>query len=112
MEWFGSVHNRIEERYNTVPEIGMGVTEYLWSDRLPYTIIEVVNGRKLRIQADDYKIIKGEWYDPTYEFIPNPKGAIIIITKRKNGVWKAQGTGKGSNTFGIGRRDRYYDPHL
>ena len=113
MEMYGSLTNRIEENYNAIqPTVGMGVTEYGWSDRYPYTIIEVVNERTLRIQEDQAKLPKGDSIFGRQDWIitPNPNGHIITITKRKNGKWKELGRSQGSNTFGIGRRTKYHDP--
>lgn len=113
MEWYGSVTNRVEENYNAQqPTVGMGVTEYGWSDRYPYTIIEVVNARTLRIQEDKAVLPKGDSVFGNQDWIitPNPNGHIITITKRKNGKWKELGRSQGSNTFGIGRRTKYHDP--
>lgn len=113
MEVYGSLTNRIEENYNAqLPTVGMGVTEYGWSDRHPYTIIEVINERKVVIQEDQSKLPAGDSVYGRQDWIitPNPNGQILTITKRKNGKWKEVGRGKGSNTFGLGRRSRYYDP--
>jgi len=42
MKWYGSVSNRIAENVlQPIPEVGMGATKTMWSDRHAYTVLEV-----------------------------------------------------------------------
>lgn len=92
------------------PEVGMGVTECMWSDRHAYTIVEV-KGDKLVIQRD--KVIRvdkngfSESQEYTYE--PNPNSSKITIAKRKDGRYRQVGSGNGGSVFSIGFREEYYD---
>lgn len=102
------------------PKVGDGATQILWTDRNPYTIVEVIpvksgpNKGKIHtvvVQADDYKRIdkNGPFTESQdYEYTPNPNAPREIVTKRKNGQWKDSGGTK----FALGWRDRYYDPHF
>ena len=111
------------------PEVGMGATEYLVTDRNPYTIIEVMSEKRIKVQADNFKVIKGGEHDGSaeYEYSRNSNGAIVTIAKAKNGRWYTAGRtiqcGNGESyfqpggmkhgiLFALGNRRRYYDPHF
>ena len=94
------------------PEIGMGVTEFGFSDRSPYTVVKILSPKKIVVQADDYKRVdkNGMSESQAYTYTMNPNGATRILTHRKNGWWIPQGSPmKDSTRFGLGSRDRYYD---
>ena len=91
------------------PEVGMGVTMSVGSDRYPGTIIQVTqNGRRVVFQRDNYKRTdnNGMSESQTYEFSPDPNGAIEIATLRKDGRYRITG---GKTPVHIGSRDAYYD---
>lgn len=93
------------------PEIGMGVTEHMYSDRHAYTIVLIhKSGKKIRIQQDKAKRIdkNGMSDQQEYEYTPNPDGRIYELSLRKNGEWRKVGVQNGS-VFGIGYRREYYD---
>ena len=95
------------------PEIGMGATHQGWTDRRPYTIIEVCNDRRIVVQADLYRIVgPGATPEyPEYEFTPDPDGGTRILTLRSNGRWVIQGQNKNvSESWGIGFRKVYDSP--
>ena len=128
MKWYGSVQNRISaECEMPKPEVGMGVTELLWSDRDPWEVIEVVNDKKIRIRELGYERTDNDGISEhqEYEFFPNPDGDVKTLVLR-NGKWRdlkkeyvndANGKqvlvetrrlGRGSQWL-IGRAERYYD---
>lgn len=94
---------RISERiaeYDEYPElipVGEGVTMTTGFGGMsrPYTVIETRrNGKELVIQADTVRNITpgGAWQDNgEKEYIPNPKGSIKVITKRKSGRYVEKG---------------------
>lgn len=96
---------------NIVPEVGMGATELLWSDRHAYTVIEVSkSGKTVTVQRDNAERVLCEGENPmsdsqNYKYTPDPKGAICKIRLCKNG-WKEIG---GGSRFALGFRDEYYD---
>jgi hypothetical protein len=95
------------------PVKGMGVTAGVGSDRYPYTILDVSpSGRQIRIQEDTAELISGDIFKNAqeYHYTPNPNGRKITISLRKDGRWREVGSGRGASTYGIGHRDRYYDP--
>lgn len=74
-KWYGSLTNRLEENQKEIPtlEVGMGVTEYLWSDRNVYEITKVVNQKDVFIRRYDVKHI-GEYGNQQWELTSNPEG--------------------------------------
>lgn len=96
-----------------IPEVGMGCTEIMFSDRHAYTILEVAeNGRTIVVQQDiatrTDKRGCSDWQD--YDYKPDPKGDIKIVTLRKNGRWITKGEAmKNGTSWRIGERDEHYD---
>lgn len=105
MKMYGNLMNRfMETKQEIIPEVGMGATELSWSDRNPYTIIEIISKNRIKVQSDNAKHI-GEPYTQDWEITPNPNGQIETLIQTKNG-WKVL---KGCTKFIIGTRQKYYD---
>lgn len=104
-----SLINDLMSNTTRVPTVGMGATRLGWTDRYPYTIVEVINERRIVVQADNYRVIRGSAHDGSaeYEYTPDIDAPLITVTKRKDGKWREMGR---SNLFTIGERSRYYDP--
>lgn len=83
MKWYGSLDNRIEERMRE-PEIkvGMGATEFHWSDRTPYEVVEVKDQKHISIRKMDHRHIGEPSMDNHWELISNPENPVINLTKR------------------------------
>lgn len=98
------------------PEIGMGATYCLGSDRYPYTITYVNGpGTVIEVQADEFKRTdsNGPYTESQdYEYTPNPNGGKMRVSKRNNGRWVRVGDEKNSCGFWIGNRRAYRDPHF
>ena len=94
------------------PEIGMGATMGVGSDRYPYTITEIVSPKRIWVQSDEYRRIdsNGQSESQKYTFTRNPHGTKTLITLRKNGRWVRMGEQMGGTSWAIGRRDAYQDP--
>lgn len=110
---YGSVTNRIMERRNvTTPEVGMGVTEYLWSDSHAWEIIEVIDERHLVIRRLKSTMKPGtHWLDQEYDYESDPTAQVAKLFKTKQGVWRERiGRCLGDNRFGIGTAREYRDP--
>lgn len=107
-----------------VPEVGMGVTFYSWSDRDPGTIreIKVIRDRiYIRITRDEYIRIDNNGFSEAqeYEFTTvkdNGSGVWYRQTKDKNN-WERvvinQDTGRWVKSYDssirIGHREKYHD---
>lgn len=106
--------NYLIKRYhqNPEPEVGMGATHILHSDRHAYTIVEVVSEREIVVQRDIATRTdnRGMSDAQSYIFEPNPDAPRITLTKRSNGHWYAKGvrTTEGS-PYIIGVRTEYFD---
>lgn len=95
--------------YEVMPEVGMGVTVSVGSDRYPGTVIQVTqNGRRVVFQYDLYKRIdsNGMSESQTYEFSSDPNGRTEIATLRKDGRYRITGS---KTPVHIGSRSAYYD---
>lgn len=95
------------------PEIGMGGTIYLYSDRHACTVIRVASGGKRIVVQHDKAIRRDEngmSECQDYEYTPNPKGSIEVFTLRQNGRYIRQGEDMRKGTqLGLGTRREYYD---
>ena len=115
MRLFGSLNSRIAEAAtaNRIPEVGMGATINMHSDRHAVTIVAVLSPTRIQVQEDTSKLVSGSRMSESqeYEFTPNPKGTVTTFSKRKNGLWIEAGASRGNgSSLTIGERDEYYDP--
>ena len=111
MTSYGSLDNMLMNGANKeiIPEVGMGATELLWSDRHAHTIIAISeSGKTLTIQRDRaIRVDKNGMSDSQeYRYERDPKGSISKARKNKHGVWKVLGS---RTTLTIGVRREYYD---
>jgi hypothetical protein len=112
MRVFGNIYSRMSESVNKVPEVGMGATINMYTDRHAATIVEVKSPTKIVIQQDSAERTdsNGMSESQDYAFTPNPKAAKEVYTKRKNGLWIKTGESKGNGTsLHIGQRNEYHD---
>jgi len=109
---YGSMMNLLASRSkNPTPEVGMGATMLLWSDRHAGTVVEV-KGKRLVWQRD--KATRADTYGmsdcQSYTYEANPEGETEAFTLRKNGEWVREGSSmKSGTTLGLGYRREYYD---
>lgn len=84
-KWYGSYNNRVEENRMFCDEIkvGTGMTEYSWSDRHAYEVIEVKDQKHVTVREYDHKL-KGEAYSNDWELISNPENPTHELVKRGN----------------------------
>lgn len=98
-----------------VPAPGVGATRQLWSDRHAGTIVRVSkSGKALWWVRDIAVVVSGSEFDGSaeYDYRPDPAGAELKFTLRRNGRWVIEGAGmndRGSG-LGIGSRREYRDP--
>lgn len=136
MKLFGSVGNRLLEgktMEGTKIEIGVGVTEMCYTDRHPYTIVRIINDKKIVIRQDNAVRIdnNGMSESQTYQYTTQEKknytdsdkarlnekqlkkikrydlgsNEKLLHKTPKNG-WKEVNN---VNGFTIGTREEYYD---
>ncbi len=108
------MNNIIENNYkSSTSTVGMGATRLGYSDRHPYTVIEVnPNGKECVIQEDKATRTdsNGMSDSQSYAYEPNPNAAKETIRLYKDGHWHIymKGAGKGDVVM-LGRRQKYYD---
>ena len=96
-----------------IPEVGQGATQLCWSDRHPYTIVQVINRKKIIVQADKEIYVQGsvQYGTAEYKYEANPNGVKVTVSLRHNNRWVTQGeNAKTGTAFAIGYRRYYYDP--
>ena len=108
---YGSLQNAIGNQTRSLkPEVGMGVTELMYSDRHPYTVTGILTPKRIKVRADNAirtdKNGFSEAQEYTYE--QDPTSPEIVLFLNKFGRWKRSGDPQGS-TYLIGRREEYYD---
>lgn len=109
----GSFFNKImSDSKQITPEVGMGATELMWSDRYASTIVEVSENKKtVTIQND--KAVRtdnnGMSDSQRYEYTPDTKMPKTVYTLRKNGQYVKKGMGMNGTTLLIGKREQYRD---
>ena len=93
-QWYGSLNNRIEENRQYCDEIkvGDGMTEYFWSDRHAYEVVDVKDQKHVYVREYDHKHV-GEEYQNKWELISDESKPIRYITKRgKYWYWTVEVT--------------------
>lgn len=90
------------------PEIGMGATLQIGSDSYPYTIISIVNDKKIIIQEDKSIRIddNGMSDQQIYKYEQDIDGLTDKASLRKDGHFHLIGR---QSIVHIGNRRRYYD---
>lgn len=85
-KWYGSVQNRLEENRMFCKEIkvGTGMTEYSYSDRHPYEVVEVKDQKHVSVRMYDHKHIGPNNMDNTWKLIRNEENPVKSLTKRGN----------------------------
>ena len=90
MKLYGSLQNRLLEGNQFVKEIkvGDGVTEYFYTDRQPYEVIEVKSQKNIVIIQMDCKRIDDNGMSDVqnYEYISNNNNPVCELVLRNN-VW-------------------------
>jgi len=108
MRFYGNLTNRLmEASAQPAPEVGMGATECMWSDRHAYTIIKLKSPCRILVQRDRATRTddNGMSECQSYNYEADPNGSVVELIKTKKG-WKILG---GGSYFLIGVRDEYYD---
>lgn len=93
-----------------MPEVGMGCTEVLFSDRRAKTVVEVVSPDEIVVSENETKCL--DWYAGTYEVLPQLREGRQTFTRRRNGWWvpKGQRYGRGCVLLTLAYQDHYIDP--
>lgn len=84
--WYGSLNNRVEENRMFCKEItvGTGMTEYHYSDRDAYEVVEVIDQKHVKVREYDHKHVGDGCMDNNWELVSNENNPVRLITKRGN----------------------------
>lgn len=84
-KWYGNIMNRIEEGKMFCDEIqvGTGMTEYDWSDRHAYEVIEVKDQKHVVVRELAHKHI-GEAFENTWELYSDESKPCRSMERRGN----------------------------
>jgi hypothetical protein len=94
-----------------MPEVGMGATEILWSDRRAKTVVEVLTPNKIVVRENCTECI--DYYKSDYKILDELSNMPSeIFTRRKSGRWVEMGQPDkyGSVFLVLGHRAHYIDP--
>lgn len=82
--WYGSINNRIMEQGKDAEEItvGMGVTEFFWSDRHAYEVTQVIDQKHIFIRELKHVHVGDCHMDNNWELLPDPTRPEIELKKR------------------------------
>lgn len=95
------------QRPAVAPEVGMGATLIVGSDRYPYTVVAVKSEVSCTIQEDKATRLdkRGMSEDQEWYYEPNPEGQKVEARYYPGqACWRASGT-----HLYMGSRRRYYD---
>lgn len=120
----GSLINHLYSRgIGSEPEIGMGATLLLWTDRHGATITDIFQVGQttyIEVREDRAKIVGGNMLSEhqEYEYTPDPDAQPLYFRRHRNGGWQQTrrnpGTGRWIKVNGygliVGRREEYRDP--
>lgn len=94
-----------------MPEVGMGATEILWSDRRAKTVVEVLTPNKIVVRENE--VVCKDYYAGNYEILDELSNMPSeTFTRRKSGRWVEMGQPDkyGSVFLVLGHRAHYIDP--
>lgn len=84
MKLYGNLINRMEENMKGLkPEIGLGVTEYMYSDRNAYEITEVQDDKHFKMRKYNVKH-NGNYGDQNWELISDENNTTYDMVYRYN----------------------------
>lgn len=84
MKLYGSLNNRLEENrmFCDVIEVGTGMTEYSYTDRHAYEVVEVTDQKHIKVREYDHKH-KGDFeMSNNWELVSNENNPVRAMTKR------------------------------
>lgn len=92
-KWYGSLNNRVDENRMFCDEIkvGTGMTEYFWSDRHAWEVIEVTDQKHIKVR--EYDVVKADAipYSNNWNLVSNENNPTMELVKRGN-YWYAVAT--------------------
>lgn len=113
MRVFGNLMNRIAEHSGGEPTVGMAATACAYTDRYAGTIIKIISPARIEWQEDMATRVDGHGMTDVgqrYEYERDQNGRKVVFSKRRNGVWREAGAGRGGGLgLRLGARDKFHD---
>lgn len=84
---YGSIHNRFDENrmFCKTIEVGTPMTEYYWSDRHAYEVVEVTDQKHVKVREYDVKHKEGSLpMSNDWDYISNPENPVYDMERRGN----------------------------
>ena len=110
MELYGSLTNRLEEDRQFCDEInvGTGMTEYFWSDRKAYEVVEVTDQKHIKVREYAHECIGGP-YSNEWKLTSDPTKPVREMVKRGK-YWYWGSVNKYNRAkVSFGKASYYYD---
>ena len=117
-----------EKKAEIIPVVGMGVTEIMYSDRVPYEVVEIINERRIKIREMDAVIdpnFKPDFRaggfcgtvvnqdDQKWILSSNEKNEVKELFKsnacKGRGKWLEKGTNGSGSYFAVGYARNFHD---
>ena len=94
---------------SSLPYIGQGATEILWTDRHAYEVIAIKDERHIIVRRMNAKLTSS-YYDQEYELTSDPNGKCVNLFRKKNGQWVERIGREYGSKFVLGAMNEYEDP--
>ena len=110
----GSLVNHMISKYRQPePEVGMGCTNLMWTDRRAFTVICIRRDKRTTVTIQQDNATRIDTNDTmsdaqVYTYEPDVDGHTVELTFR-NGAWREVGQGPRSTPFIMGYRSEYRD---
>ena len=92
-----------------VPRVGLGCTICYYSDKRAATVTKVFSQSLVEVMFNRTKCL--DYYAGDYEILPELEGAPKVFTKRRNGMWVAEGQrSKDGVLLMLHYQNHYIDP--
>jgi len=90
--WYGSINNRLDENKMFCDEIKVGtlMTEYYYSDRHPYEVVEVTDQKHVKVRAMDHEHVGNIEMDNNWKLVSNENNTVQEMVKRGDYWYFAQ----------------------
>ena len=115
-KWYGSLNNRLEENKMYCDEIKVGtkLTEYSYSDRTPYEVVNIKDSKNILVRKLDHQKADDIPMSNNWKLISNPENNSRELVYRYNHwYWKLRNYNnkyfysKANVSFGVA--DYYFD---
>lgn len=106
-----SLQSMIMQQNPIAPTVGMPCCEVLWTDRYPYTVVEVLSSKSINVKPNRYKVL--DYWGEKYEILEvDDLMPATTFTLRKNGRWVRKGEPMNSRALALNTHRMRIDPEF